>query len=46
VASTWVVTGGRHNLALLGFQEVHRHFPIRALEFDVYFIPRTSIRGR
>ena len=38
VSSTWVVLGGRRNLALLGFQEVHRHFRVWTLEFDMYFI--------
>jgi hypothetical protein len=38
VSSTWVVVGGRTNLALLGFQEVHRHFRIWTFEFDMYFI--------
>jgi hypothetical protein len=46
VTSTWVVLSGRRNLALLGFMEVHRHFQIRALEFDMYFILWTSIHGR
>jgi hypothetical protein len=45
VDSTWVVTGGRTNLALLGFREVERRFCIRTLEFDTYFIPWTSIHG-
>ena len=35
VRSTWAVASGRQNLALLGFVEVHRHFCIRALEFDM-----------
>ena len=39
VASSWIVTSGRRNIALLGFQEVHRHFRIWTLEFDMYFIP-------
>ncbi len=39
VASTWVVTSGRTNLALLGFLEVHRHFQLKLYEFDAYFIP-------
>lgn len=39
VASTWVVVGGRSDLALLGFQEVHRHFRVRSYEFNVYFVP-------
>lgn len=38
VDSIWVVVSGRRNLALLGFQEVHRHFRIWTLEFDMYFI--------
>lgn len=38
VESTWVVLAGTTNLALLGFQEVHRHFQTKMLEFDVYFI--------
>jgi hypothetical protein len=38
VTSTWVVLGGRKDLALLGFQEVHRHFQTKLLEFDAYFI--------
>lgn len=46
VASTWVVTSGRTNLALLGFREVERHFQIRALEFDMYFVSWAAVRGR
>jgi hypothetical protein len=46
VSSTWVVLPGVTRRALLGFMEVHRHFQIRALEFDLYFIPWTSARGR
>ena len=46
VRSTWAVVSGRQNLALLGFMEVHRHFQIRALEFDLYFIPWASVHGR
>lgn len=47
VSSTWVVIStGRPKLALLGFREVERHFCIRTLEFDMYFIPWTSIHGR
>jgi Aspartyl protease len=38
VNSTWVVITGRTNLALLGFQEVHRHFQVKLFEFEVYFI--------
>jgi hypothetical protein len=46
VSSTWVViSSGRTNLALLGFREVERHFCIRTLEFDMYFIPWATIHG-
>lgn len=38
VESTWVVVSGRRNLALLGFQEVHRHFQLKLFEFEAYFI--------
>jgi hypothetical protein len=43
--STWVVITGMKGIALLGFQEVHRHFSIRALEFDMYFILWSTLRG-
>ena len=46
VISTWVVLTGTKKLALLGFHEVERHFCIRTLEFDMYFIPWTLIHGR
>ena len=45
VTSTWTVTSGRTNLALLGFMEVHRHFHLWTLEFDAYFIPWPILRG-
>lgn len=44
--STWVVLANRNKLALLGFREVERHFCIRTLEFDMYFLPWTTIHGR
>jgi hypothetical protein len=43
--STWVVISAIKGIALLGFQEVHRHFSIRALEFDMYFILWSTLRG-
>jgi predicted aspartyl protease len=46
VSSTWVVAGGQSNLALLGFQEVHRHFSVKTYEFDVYFVPWQALTGR
>jgi hypothetical protein len=46
VISTWVVVHRGTGIALLGFREVERHFCIRTLEFDMYFIPWTSIHGR
>jgi hypothetical protein len=46
VTSTWVVLSGARHLALLGFREVERLFCIRTLEFDMYFIPWTSVHGR
>ncbi|MBX9623073.1 MAG: hypothetical protein K2X82_04590 [Gemmataceae bacterium] len=39
VDSTWVVTSGRRNVALLGFQEVHRHFWVRTEQFEMWFVP-------
>lgn len=36
--STWVVIPDRTDLAILGFQEVHRHFWVRSYEFDLYFM--------
>jgi hypothetical protein len=38
VTSTWVVLSGRRDLALLGFQEVHRYFQTKMFEFEAYFI--------
>jgi Aspartyl protease len=46
VTSTWVVLSGRTDLALLGFQEVHRHFSVKTFEFDVYFVPWPALTGR
>lgn len=45
VSSTWVVIGGRTNLALLGFQEVHRHFRVQTDPFLAFFVLWTSLRG-
>jgi hypothetical protein len=44
--SNWVVVSGARKIALLGFQEVHKHFCIRTLEFDVYFILWSTLRGK
>ena len=44
--SKWVIVSGVKNRALLGFQEVHKHFSIRAFEFDMYFIPWSTLRGK
>ena len=44
--STWVVISGMKGLALLGFLEVHRHFSVRTLEFEVYFILWSTLRGK
>ena len=44
-SSTWVVVSGPTKLALLGFQEVHRHFSVRTYEFDVYFVPWQTLTG-
>lgn len=38
--STWVVVPGQSKLALLSFQDVHRHFTVRTFEFDAYFVLR------
>jgi predicted aspartyl protease len=38
VNSTWMVTSGQPNVALLGFMEVHRSFQVKMHEFDAYFI--------
>lgn len=46
VSSTWVVVTGPTDLALLGFQEVHRYFSVKTYEFDVYFIPWRTLAGR
>ena len=39
VNSTWIVTSGRAGVALLGFQEVHRHFQVRTEQFEMWFVP-------
>lgn len=44
VDSTWIVTSGRTGVALLGFQEVHRHFWFRTYEFDMWFILWPAVR--
>jgi len=45
VSSTWVVVTGQTQLALLGFQEVHRHFSVRTDQFLAFFITWASLRG-
>lgn len=46
--STWIVTSGRTGVALLGFQEVHRHFQFRTDQFEMWFVPwrQPSASGR
>jgi|GEM_PF-2352209 len=40
IDSEWVVVAGRTKLALLGFQEVHRHFTIGTDDDTTYFMSR------
>lgn len=39
VDSIWIVTSGRTGVALLGFQEVRRHFSIESEPFEMWFVP-------
>lgn len=43
--STWVVAAGGKKCALLGLQEVHKHFSVRTLESDAYFVQWSTLRG-
>ena len=40
VASTWVVVPGRMGVALLGLQDVHRHFTLSTDDAFMYFVAR------
>jgi hypothetical protein len=40
VSSTWLVLGGRRNVALLGLQDVHRHFTLSTDDDFMYFVAR------
>ena len=40
IDSSWVVISGRTKLALLGLQEVHRHFTISTDDDSMYFMNR------
>src|SRR5262249_14760038 len=40
IESEWVVVAGRTKLALVGFQEVHRHFTISTDDDSMYFMSR------
>lgn len=39
VSSNWIVTPGRTGVALLRFQEVHRHLQARTEQFEMWFAP-------